>query len=342
MTTSTVAPSHRTPARGLSFSSLMSPDAVHKSAAGEVFLTDALRLAEDHVAVAARWHRDRFLPGAGARPGPAAGAADPLLVVETARQSLIHLSHAFYGAPRDHPFVLNTLELELSSGAPAAPAPRPVLLDITCTRNARTPRRQAMTLDATVLADGAALARVRMRWEILDPRLYALARTRARQDALAAARTPEALAPRRLAAHEAGCAQQRDVVLARTPEDAPGAFRLDVDTTHPVLYDHPCDHTPGMVLLEAFLQAATAAAPPGAAARSGLTRLAATFNAFGEPDAPVLLTAEPGAAAGLRTTRLTAAQGPTALATAQLTHLPRVPAARRGAPRPTVPFQVGR
>ncbi|KDN86878.1 hypothetical protein KCH_13240 [Kitasatospora cheerisanensis KCTC 2395] len=134
------------------------------------------------------------------------------------------------------------------------------------------------------------------------------------------------------------------MLLARTPEDAPGAFRLDVDTTHPVLYDHPCDHTPGMVLLEAFLQAATAAAPSGAAARAGLTRLAATFNAFGEPDAPVLLTAQPGAtAAGLHATRLTAAQGPTTLATAQLTHLPRlphVPAARRSAPRPTVPFQV--
>ncbi|WP_035859837.1 hypothetical protein [Kitasatospora cheerisanensis] len=69
MTTSTVAPPHHIPAqpvRGLSFSSLMSPDAVHKSAAGEVFLTDAVRLAEDHVAVAARWHRDRFLPAPGA------------------------------------------------------------------------------------------------------------------------------------------------------------------------------------------------------------------------------------------------------------------------------------
>jgi hypothetical protein len=57
-------------------------------------------------------------------------------------------------------------------------------------------------------------------------------------------------------AADVGRALAADVVLA---EPAPGRTdrrRLRVDTAHPVFFDHPLDHVPGMLLLEAARQAA--------------------------------------------------------------------------------------
>ncbi|MFF3876196.1 AfsA-related hotdog domain-containing protein [Streptomyces sp. NPDC001978] len=52
-----------------------------------------------------------------------------------------------------------------------------------------------------------------------------------------------------------------DVVL--TPTEEPGRWLLTPDFNHPILFDHHTDHLPGMVLLEAARQAATAAVAPG-------------------------------------------------------------------------------
>ncbi|WP_260845011.1 AfsA-related hotdog domain-containing protein [Streptomyces sp. SLBN-31] len=47
-----------------------------------------------------------------------------------------------------------------------------------------------------------------------------------------------------------------DVVLS--PLGQPHRWQLRVDTRHPVLFDHIVDHVPGMLLIEAARQAATA------------------------------------------------------------------------------------
>ncbi|WP_042383066.1 ScbA/BarX family gamma-butyrolactone biosynthesis protein [Streptacidiphilus melanogenes] len=330
------------PARRLSFARHLPPEAVHKAAAREVLLTDALQLAEDRFAVAAVWHRDRFLHHdvrhdlhhdiRGAfhhqlHHGGFSGPTDPLLAVETARQTLIHLSHRFYGVPEGHPFVLNTLDFDLQDTVTSvlARGPRPVVLDVTCTRAARTPRRLGMALDAAVTVGGAHIGRVRMQWEMLDPRLYALARTRARNEARTTAPFPRGL--RRLAPREVGYAYDEHVLLARAPEDAPGEFWLDQNTDHPVLFDHPSDHVPGMVLLEAFRQAVTTMGAPDIPLRPALTHVSAAFTTFGEPDAPVRITVRPrsGGPEGPGTAEVSAVQGDTPLVSAHVGYqLPRV------------------
>lgn len=308
------------PVRPLSFSHHMPPGAVHKASATEVFLTDALRLEEDRFAVAARWHRDRFLHHDGA-----SGQVDPLLLVETVRQALIHVTHRFYGMPQGHPFVLNTLEFDLLEGGTAIRrgGQIPVVLDITCARAAKTPRRLGMVLDAVASVDGARIGRVRMHWEVLDARLYALARNRTRERAQA---RPTGALPRglrRLDPRETGYAHDEHVLLARTPDAAPGAFWLDMVLGHAVLFDHPCDHVPGMVLLEAFRQAVSAVNAPQ---RPTLTRISAAFKTFGETDAPVSVTVQPASArtAGPSTAEITAVQGETTLVSARVAyHLPQ-------------------
>jgi len=338
--------------RRLSFSRHMPPGAVHKASATEVFLTDAIRLDEDRFTVAARWHRDRFLHHDFQHHDSRrhdfrrhdsqrhdfrhqefrhhdgdSGQVDPLLLVETVRQALIHVTHRFYGVPQGHPFVLNTLEFDLLEGGTAIRrgGQIPVVLDITCTRQAKTPRRLGMTLDAVASVDGARIGRVRMHWEVLDARLYAVARNRTRQQAEArpAGALPRGL--RRLDPREVGYAHDEHVLLTRDPEAAPGAFWLDMNPGHPVLFDHPCDHVPGMVLLEAFRQAVTAT---GAPLRPTLTRISAAFKTFGETDAPVSITARPTPARPTRpsTAEITAVQGETTLVSARVAYqLPQGP-----------------
>ena len=70
---------------------------------------------------------------------------------------------------------------------------------------------------------------------------------------------------------------------------------LIVDYTHPYFFDHPCDHIPGMLLLEACAQLALAtfedvtSVPSG---RSAICSYDVDFAQFVEPGLPTTLTAQ--------------------------------------------------
>ncbi|MFF8730141.1 ScbA/BarX family gamma-butyrolactone biosynthesis protein [Streptomyces sp. NPDC015171] len=306
----------------LSFARCLPPAAVHKAAAGEVLLTDTARLSEDRFAVAALWPRDRFLHHQGQdAPG------DPLLLVETVRQSLIHLSHTYYGIPRGHPFLLSTLFLDTGPrGLPGwRGAPLPVTLDVTCTPTTTAPRRFGRALGAVLHVDGEPLGRAGMRWEVLDPRRYQLIRGRTARTPAGPA-TREAPLPRPLDPREVGYAHAEHVLLAEGGERTGRDWWLRLNRRHPVLFDHESDHIPGMVLLEAFRQAAHAAELP---VRPSLSAVAASYGAFGELDVPVRISARPVRdahhAAGPAVLEVTAVQGDAVLAAARFGDATRFP-----------------
>lgn len=95
---------------------------------------------------------------------------------------------------------------------------------------------------------------------------------------------------------------------ARFSSHSPAVYRrLRADTAHPVLFDHPVDHAPGMLLLEAARQAAQAVAAPEAALPVSMD---AVFFRYAELDAPCRIEADPGEpdSQGRRRTRITAHQ----------------------------------
>lgn len=77
-----------------------------------------------------------------------------------------------------------------------------------------------------------------------------------------------------------------DVVLSPTGE--PDRWQLRMDTRHPVLFDHQVDHVPGMVLLEAARQAATAVLGGPSILPVGLD---CEFHKYAELDLPCLIDA---------------------------------------------------
>ncbi|MFI6438762.1 ScbA/BarX family gamma-butyrolactone biosynthesis protein [Streptomyces sp. NPDC050759] len=263
---------------------------VHKSATAEVLLTDAVHLGDDRFAVAAVWHRDHFLGHHGAP------ASDPVLLAETARQAAIHLSHRFHDIPEDRPFVLDEVAVELDEALPPADAePLALGLDIRCRRTAGPSRRTGLELDAVVRTAHRRPGRARVRWEVIEPRRYAVLRKRGAPEP-GTPGEPEPAATVPVPAHLVGGRQEHDVLLAADPA-RPDRWWLRLDLGHPVLFDHPSDHIPGMALVEAFRQAVLVTVgdghrADGSEAARQVRILITRFTSFGELNLPVSITVE--------------------------------------------------
>ncbi|MER5217602.1 ScbA/BarX family gamma-butyrolactone biosynthesis protein [Streptomyces sp. NPDC002838] len=246
---------------------------VHRAAVAETFLTGWNRTAADRFSVSAQWPRAHGLHVSADR-----SAYDPLLVVETVRQSGTLIAHTEYDVPLDHHFVLKEFEVttspqHLAVGAvPAELAVEVAFVDV----QYRGRRPVGARYTADVLRGGERVATAsNVVFTCTGEPVY----RRLRGGRTPATVSPLPLPPA-LPAAVVGRALPADVVLA--PTDRPDRWQLRVDTAHPVFFDHPLDHVPGMLLLEAVRQAVRA--------HTSGTRSAVafhiTFHRYAELDMP--------------------------------------------------------
>ncbi|MGW2342275.1 ScbA/BarX family gamma-butyrolactone biosynthesis protein [Streptomyces sp. NPDC001661] len=254
---------------------------VHRRAFSEVFLTGWDRVGQDTFTVGAQWPRRHSFYTA---PGQ---LHDPLLLCETIRQTLPLLSHAAYGLPFGHKLTWEHFSYSVLPGALGiGDAPTEVELRVTCSdirRRGTVPASLAMHFE--ILRDGLPMGTATTRFHCHSPAVYRRLRG-AYGDieyALSHALTP----PRPLFPHAVGRDLPQDVVLA--PTDRPQLWQLRTDLSHPILFDHPVDHAPGALLLEAVRQAAQAANPAYVTLPVGLD---ITFNRFVEYDTPCLIATD--------------------------------------------------
>lgn len=278
---------------------------VHKTDESEVLLAAYRPSGPDTFRVVARWPtRHRFYR-------PVHGGYDPLLVAESVRQAVPLLSHAAYGVPFGHKQSWDYFRCTADLAALAATADRTETeLRITCADVVRRAGRLvSLSMRVRMVRDGRTIGRADLGFHNHPPAIYARLRGRYGDlgTALAGALPP---APPRAPADVARDSPA-DVVLS--PARSPARSRLRVDLTHPVLFDHPVDHIPGMLLLEGARQAAHAAVAPRPMVVVGMD---ASFHRYAELDAPCWIETEPGSAAGTenaatarRTVRVTARQG---------------------------------
>ncbi|MBD0707264.1 hypothetical protein BU197_02200 [Streptomyces sp. CBMA291] len=287
----------------------------------EVFLTDSVMAGGDRFLVGAQLPRNHALY----RP-EGTGQADFMLLVEVVRQAGIFLSHRHHDVPLGHHFIFKALSLRI--GDPAAlrvgAGPLPVVLDVKVVtpEGPRNPRRFDARFDMVIEVAGRECARASASVTVIDGVRYARLRQRGRS---AGTGTP---AP--ATGSPVPPAEGRGVLrpLSGKGSGAAGAreWRLHVDTTHPGYFEHPSDHVPGMLLLEAFRQAALRTGRPcgtdGEApadlldfpdgAHGALLSLDADFAVFGELSEAVTIDATP---TGDGRIRLSATQGERVLAT---------------------------
>lgn len=266
------------------YSSPVPREFVHKAAHSEVLLTGWKQCGEGEFEVGAQWPRDHGFWRTGAD-----GVQDPMLMVETTRQALPLLSHAAYGVPRDHQLIWD--HHHCAFAAPVllvSDRPAEVLLRLSASHPpASSGRLRRLSLRMTISCEGRLVGRASTVFSAHSPEVYARLRGRGTSlPSLAMAAALEPLPP--VSPPLVGRESEREVVLARADES--GRRQLRVLTSSPWLFDHPVDHLPGMLLMEAARQA-------GYLATSGrqphLVRLDAEFERYVDLDAPSWVEVSP-------------------------------------------------
>ncbi|GGS27886.1 adhesin [Streptomyces humidus] len=263
---------------------------VHKAAASEVLLTGLSPAGPDRFHVTARW------PSRHPFYGPKGGFHDPLLVAESVRQSVPLLSHVAYAVPFGHRQSWNSLRYEVDPVALTFTGnDADIDMHVTCSETVRrTGRLASLRMQVDLYIDGRPLGVAETRFCNLSPAVYPRLRG-PHADAAQAAQHAVPLAPATAPARVART-RTRDVVLSPavptdpSPCPTPTRAQLRTDFSHPVLFDHPADHVPGMLLLEAARQSAHAAAHPLPGLATGLD---AVFNHYVEFDAPCWIDRTP-------------------------------------------------
>lgn len=256
---------------------------VHRRSIAEVFLTECISTdIPDTFVIGAQWPRAHsFYESVHNRH-------DIMLFAETLRQAAIYLAHTRYRVPLTSRFVMQRLRVETSTKGPRiGDAPSDVRVDIVVSRVLRSHsalKQFTVTLRFTigdhVVGTGLGIANV------MTPAIYDQLRWKSRQPHdIGQAVCNEPITPRAV-----GRSRPSDVVLSSHPRE--NLWQLRTDTSHPVLFDHPCDHVPGMSVLEAFRQAAHACSEMPDAF---IDELDVTFSQFIELDEQTLVIARPDA-----------------------------------------------
>lgn len=244
-------------AADLSFESTVPRAIVHRHAVSEVFLTDSARLSDTEFLVAAHLPTAHGFFGDLARPG----RADPMYFVEVSRQACVLLAHRYYGVPRGYGFVFRSSTMTVLDAEAlrlgAEPARVVLTVDVPEVRY-RHGTAELMELSVLAAVDGRPAIRF-TGVQLMLPR-ETFGQLRAAGIAQAAHR-PGRQDGAPLDARLVGRTSPRNVVLSPTSPPAGGelAWELVVDQSHPVFFDHPQDHVPGLLLVEAIRQAAVAA-----------------------------------------------------------------------------------
>ncbi|MGH3682509.1 MAG: ScbA/BarX family gamma-butyrolactone biosynthesis protein [Natronosporangium sp.] len=267
---------------------------VHRAAIAEVFVTDSRVIGEHAYQVAAQLPRGHAI-------GEDAYRYDFLLLVETVRQAGVLIAHSYLDVSVQTPFVFRALKLQIRDLGRLVIGSSPGKAVIhTTVEPVHTPagRLRGLAFKGGVEIDG---------WPALDGEghllfvtasSYAALRRRGREQKLST-QLPVSLSFTPALPATVGRENARNVVI--TEPTLSGERRLQstliVDRGHPYLFDHPLDHVPGNLSVEACRQAAVAAVSRvyGLAAKS-LTVIGAAieFGEFAEIDLITRVTATVG------------------------------------------------
>lgn len=255
---------------------------VHKHDASQVLLSALERTGDDEFAIAADWdHAGRLMGSQECIHNRA------LLLTETIRQSFPLISHVGYGVPFTDHLVWDQYRYALAPRTlESRPITGPCELRVRCHDIARRRGRVArLAMEITVERHGERLAAAHSRFSIQSPAIYQRLRARRieAQHVMDFARGLPLPPP-----VSGGSEDFRDAVLSATDERTRWQLRIDVN--HPVYFDHPVDHAPGILLLEAAQQAARTMNHP----RPGITEaMEARFHRYVELDRPCWVETRP-------------------------------------------------
>jgi len=244
------------------FSATVPRELVHRRSVSEVFLTGFESVGPDAFQVSVQWPRWHVFYRV------ADGTVDSALLVETMRQATILAAHAGYGVPLEHRFLMPTLSFDVPVGQQhhdLSVCPE-LILQLGVNRISPSgSRANAFEARGDLVLSGQTLAKATAGARTLDPATYG----RVRGPVSQAMPRPRAA----VSGSAVGVVNNRNVVLGESR--SPGSWPLLIDQTHPILFDHPLDHVPGVLLIEAARQATRIAS---GSADSDITSFSGRFD----------------------------------------------------------------
>lgn len=230
------------------FDSTVDRALVHRSSTAEVLPTSFTRQGTNTFMAGLQWPRRH----AFYQPE----RLDSALVAETVRQATVLTLHAGLGVPLDHKFLMFGFGFRVPETSPrlvrrAEPVQLVARIGISETswsgsvlRGARADVEISTPLGELV-AEGYGVARV------CTPLAYARLRRSGQTSTMG--QTPRVV---KLEPHLVGRQHSSDVLVAATNAGATRAIQADLH--HPYFFDHALDHVPGVALIEAIRQYASA------------------------------------------------------------------------------------
>jgi len=279
------------------YSQTIARELVHKRSIAEVLIT-SVTAASATQATPANWTCHAQLPRGHSFHTDTTGEQnayhDPLLVLEAFRQACIAASHAFYDVPLDARHTVRYYELSILDLATLKRGPR--VLDLELDIAVRKEFRRGgglqgpvhgLDVAAVVTHEGTKVMELSgaFGWMLLPK--WEVFRGGASWDP----------GPQASPAHPqiVGRRSPENVVIGDTVLLGGGAASapIVVDLTHPTIFDHPLDHLPGGLIIEACRQLSLAIMGSGSATIMGPTWLRCDFHSFAELDATNTVTVAP-------------------------------------------------
>ncbi len=233
--------------RSTATSALLAGSITHKSSLSEVLVTKVANLSAHSVVVGLQWPRMHYFYDTRSE------TADTLLLAESLRQMTVAIAHSLLEVPFDRKFVLTSLAIDDVRPIPAFSPSRPtdVLVKVAVTaKMGGAMRVQGLRLEVDFTANGLSFATGSIDTRVLDPATYQ--RLRCSSGLL------------RSVVEEPGDASgkhgrpgrfTRSASATVSKLEGDSGWVLTPDLAHPLFFDHPLDHVPGMFVVEAIRQA---------------------------------------------------------------------------------------
>jgi hypothetical protein len=245
---------------------------VHKAAISEVLLADSRQVGDYACECVGQLPRNHSFHN-----DSTSGHHDPLTVLEAVRQAGVLIAHRHLGVPEGRQFIFGQIELAIDDLGALSARGHPPALHLAMAFDDPKVRRGELvggSMRCTVSVEGRQAMQIHGDLSFVSQTIYARFRreaaTRSHRTPPPVERTPPKLVGRSLPANV--------VIGALDASTTPGEVRATVvvDQSHPTFFDHPLDHVPGMLLVEATRQTATA----GVAELCGLEPATSLVTAF--------------------------------------------------------------
>ncbi len=243
----------RTPPEEPRFEATIPRVLAHKRAVEEMFLTDVVIVDRrfERILACAQLPRSHALHNEVEND-----IHDLLLILEIGRQGMTIYGHLLLDVKKETAFVMSGLRIEVTDleALRQGDGPAELVLDVPSANERRNSRGRVRgyTLNGTGEIDGRRAIEMTGEALLIPTTLYERARSVRIEEGIEAAPAPDPVDPVRV-----GRRSSRNVVVGSAVHSGGElSCTLIVAPTHPSFFDHPLDHAPGMLMLEAARQAA--------------------------------------------------------------------------------------